>query len=259
MELFASLPAWAQALAATLFTYAMTAAGASLVFFAKRLPHVFLTAATGLAAGIMIAASFFSLLLPAMDRLGGESKLYAAFVLALGFMVGCAFIVSADLVLTRSMREDQERERGSALMCAAMTLHNVPEGFAVGVAFGSAAGNAGLAVAALMLALGIGIQNFPEGMCVALPLKRSGASAGRAFFIGQMSGAVEVPAGVLGALAVGLISTLLPWALAFSAGAMIAAVCAELIPSGFSENKRVAAAGTAIGFALMMFLDIFLG
>lgn len=144
-------------------------------------------------------------------------------------------------------------------MCAAMTLHNIPEGFAVGVAFGCVAGDSGALISAAMLALGIGVQNFPEGLCVALPLRKSGMGSGRAFLIGQASGLAEVPAGVLGALAVGFISALLPWALAFSAGAMIAVVCSELIPSGFSESKLLPSVGIVFGFSLMMFLDVFLG
>lgn len=259
MDFLAGLPVWAQALCATLFTYGMTAAGAALVFFSGRSGGKFLTAAMGFAAGIMIAASFFSLLLPAMESAEKAGKANAALVLTVGFLAGCAFVMLADLFLSGTEKFSGEGKRGSTLMCAAMTLHNVPEGFAVGVAFGSAAGEAGALAAAVMLAVGIGIQNFPEGLCVALPLRKDGMRAPHAFFIGQASGFAEVPAGVLGALAVSAVSSVLPWALAFSAGAMIAAVCAELIPSGFSENKFAASIGTALGFSLMMFLDIFLG
>lgn len=254
MNGFMALPVWVQALAAVLFTYAMTAAGASLVFFVKKLPERLLTAATGFAAGIMLAASFFSLLLPALEGAQGSGKGYAALVTAVGFLAGSALILLSGAVFC-----PKGGRGGKGVMSAAMTLHNIPEGFAVGVAFGSAAGEAGALVAAVMLAAGVGIQNFPEGLCAALPLRKEGASAGRAFFVGQATGAVEVPAGVLGALAVGLISALLPWALAFSAGAMIAAVCSELIPSGFSDDKPAAAVGVAFGFAVMMFLDVFLG
>ena len=259
MEFFSGLPAWLQALFATLFTYGMTAAGASLVFLSKRLNKTVLTATMGLAAGIMIAASFFSLLLPAMERaeVGGRGE--ASLILTIGFLAGGAFIMISDAVLCRMEKFRSKENRGGVLMCAAMTLHNIPEGFAVGVAFGCVAGEASALVSAVMLALGIGIQNFPEGLCVAVPLKNSGVSAGRAFFIGQASGAVEVPAGVLGAVAVAAISALLPWALAFSAGAMIAVVCSELIPTGFAQNKTAAAVGILLGFSLMMFLDVFLG
>lgn len=258
MEQFLALPVWAQALAATLFTYLMTAAGASLVFFTKRGGKKFLTAASGLAAGIMIAASFFSLLLPALEQAGASGRASAALVLTVGFLAGGAFIMLSDVLLSR-MAVFKGRNKGGALMCAAMTLHNIPEGFAVGVAFGSLAGAQGALISAVMLAVGIGIQNFPEGLCVAMPLRRGGMRAGRAFFVGQASGFAEVPAGVLGALAVGFVSALLPWALAFSAGAMIAVVCSELIPESFSENKFLASLGVVAGFTLMMFLDIFLG
>lgn len=259
MAFFSAMPAWGQALFATLFTYAMTAAGAALVFFSKKFDSKALALAEGLAAGIMIAASFFSLLLPAADRLETAQKGRAAFVLTAGFLAGGAFMMLSDIVLSRTERFRQGAERGGALMCAAMTLHNIPEGFAVGVAFGCVSGDSGALISAAMLALGIGVQNFPEGLCVALPLRKSGMGAGRAFLIGQASGLAEVPAGVLGALAVGFISALLPWALAFSAGAMIAVVCSELIPSGFSESKLLPSVGIVFGFSLMMFLDVFLG
>lgn len=213
----------------------------------------------GLAAGIMIAASFFSLLLPAMERAESGGKGTAALILTVGFLAGGAFIMLSDLVLGKLETFRNGESRGGFLMCAAMTLHNIPEGFAVGVAFGCVAGEAGALVSAVMLALGIGIQNFPEGLCVSLPLKNGGMTASKAFLIGQASGAVEVPAGVIGAVAVGAISALLPWALAFSAGAMIAVVCSELIPAGFAQNKTAATVGIMLGFSLMMFLDIFLG
>ena len=142
----------------------------------------------------------------------------------------------------------------------AITLHNIPEGLAVGVAFGAmgAMPEATFAGAAA-LALGMGLQNFPEGLCVAVPLRRNGFSAGKAFFYGQFSGIVEIFAGVLGAVAVGVISSLLPWALAFSAGAMVAVSCAELIPSCVAEGKTSAVCGVTFGFALMMLLDVLLG
>ena len=145
-------------------------------------------------------------------------------------------------------------------MCIAVTVHNVPEGLAVGVAFGAIAqsGGAGV-VAALMLALGIGIQNFPEGMCVAFPLRANGMGRFKSFFIGQLSGAVEIIAGVLGAVAVSFISGILPFALAFSSGAMIAVVCSELVPESFASDKLKATIGVIFGFALMMILDIAFG
>ena len=210
------------------------------------------------AAGIMIAASFFSLLLPAMERLEG-SALRAALVLTGGFFAGGAFIALSNLLLRHLRKFRSGREQGGFLTFFAMTLHNIPEGFAVGVAFGSLAGGTGAFWAAVMLAVGIGVQNFPEGLCVSVAMRGQGMSAGRAFFYGQFSGLVEIAAGVLGAVAVGFISTLLPWALAFSAGAMIAVCCVELIPAGLAEGKSCAVWGVTIGFAVMMLLDVLLG
>ncbi len=255
MDQLFTQPAWVQALAATLFTYAMTAAGASLVFFVKNMRAKAVSAAEGMAAGVMIAAGFFSLLLPALERAEPLGAARCALIMSVGFLAGGAFIFAADRVFSRVNGLPSEKRSG-ALMCVAMTLHNIPEGFAVGVAFGGAGG---AAFSSLMLACGIGIQNFPEGMCVSLPLRREGMPRGKAFLIGQLSGFAEVPAGVLGALAVGAVSALLPWALAFSAGAMLAVVCAELIPSAFRESKLIGTFSAMGGFALMMFLDILLG
>lgn len=257
MEWLLSLPPWTMALLATCFTYAMTALGASLVFFVRRCSAAAIDCMQGTAAGLMIAASFFSLLLPAKESLAGRGAA-AALILTLGFCLGAGFILLTELCMRKSgLFSDRERRSG-ALTCFAMTLHNIPEGFAVGVAFGSVGGGSSL-VAAAMLALGIGIQNFPEGLCAAIPLRRQGISAGKAFFFGQLSGLVEIAAGVLGAAAVQAISLLLPWALSFSAGAMIVVSCGELIPSCMKENGRVALSGIAGGFALMMLLDVLLG
>ena len=256
MEWLMALPAWLQALFATLFTYAMTAFGASFVFFSRRIRPPVLILMQGGAAGIMIAASFFSLLAPAAERLEGAGAM-SALVLGCGFAAGGAFILAAELLLRRLRGFSDGKKRSGALTFFAMTLHNIPEGFSVGVAFGSlAAGDAAGWVAAALLALGIGIQNFPEGLCVSVPMRRQGYSAGKAFFYGQLSGCVEIAAGVLGALAVGAISALLPWALAFSAGAMIAVSCAELIPACCNEGKMLAAGGIVFGFTLMMVLDV---
>lgn len=261
MGYWMELPAAVQALLATCFTYLMTALGAAIVFFSDKFSKRVLNAMQGFAAGIMIAASFFSLLLPAQERLqaAGGSVLYIAIVLSAGFLAGGIFIVLSSAVLSRMKAFAGEEERGGALTFFAMTLHNIPEGFAVGVAFGSLTGDSGAWIAAVMLAVGIGIQNFPEGMCVSVPLRSRGMRAGKAFFIGQFSGLVEIAAGVLGAVAVGVISGILPWALTFSAGAMIAVSCSELIPSGVSGGKISSTLGVAAGFAVMMFLDVLLG
>ena len=257
LDWFVGLDGWLQALIATLFTWFMTAAGASLVFFCKKVGKTAFCIMTAGAAGIMLASSFFSLLLPALER-GGDN---AYLVLTSGFVLGGFIIMLTDFIMSIATgRKDDGRGRSSAVMCVAVTVHNIPEGLAVGVAFGAliGGGEAGLTAAA-MLAIGIGIQNFPEGMCVAFPLRANGMSRTKSFFIGQLSGAVEIVAGVIGALAVTVINWLLPFALAFSSGAMIAVVCAELVPESFAVHKGKATAGIVLGFALMMILDIAFG
>ena len=260
MEWLMGLPPWIQALLATCFTYLMTALGAAFVFLSKKCNVRVLNMMQGSAAGIMIAASFFSLLLPAKERLETDSSAaMVAIVLSVGFLAGGFFILLSNAGMARLSLFAEENKRSGALTCFAITLHNIPEGFAVGVAFGSLTGEYSAYISAVMLAFGIGVQNFPEGLCVSMPLRKQGFSAGKAFFFGQFSGMVEIVAGVLGAIAVGFISSLLPWALAFSAGAMIAVSCTELIPSCVSEGKVTAACGVTFGFALMMLLDVLLG
>ena len=257
MEWFTGLDSVWQALLASLFTCLMTALGASLVFFSKKINEKFLTGMIGGAAGIMIAASFFSLLLPAIEY---ESALPSWLVVTVGFLLGGGFIVCGDVVLSKVKKTKSAAGHKSALLYTAVTLHNIPEGMAVGVAFASAAtGEGTLAVAAAMLAAGIGIQNFPEGACVAYPLKAQGFSTGKAFFLSVLSGMVEMVAAVFGALAAEKAAGLMPWTLSFSAGAMIAVVCSELIPDCFEKHKIVASAGVVLGFALMMILDLALG
>lgn len=261
MDVLMSLPVWVQALLATCFTYLMTALGAAFVFLSRRCSARLINSMQGIAAGIMIAASFFSLLLPALESLqsAGNTPVKTALLLSFAFILGGGFILLSEKVLSRMPSFSEAGKRAGALTCFAMTLHNIPEGFAVGVAFGSLTGDGGAWIAAVMLAVGIGIQNFPEGLCVALPLRRQGFSAPKAFFYGQFSGLVEIGAGLLGAVAVGAVSALLPWSLAFSAGAMVAVSCAELIPSCMREGKVSALSGVVFGFALMMLLDVMLG
>ncbi len=231
--------------------YAATTLGASLVLFFGKLNKPALAALTGGAAGIMIAASFFSLLLPALEY---PSFLPDYLTVTLGFLGGGLFILLSDLALSRKMKQKGR----SGLLYFAVTLHNVPEGLAVGVAF-AAAVSENAALAALVFAVGIAAQNFPEGACVAFPLRADGMSRRKSFFFAQGSGAVEIPACVLGAVAAAAVRGLLPWALSFSAGAMIAVVCSELIPECFSESKTAASIGTVLGFCVMMILDIALG
>lgn len=256
MDWFIGLDGWLQALLATAFTWAMTALGASLVLFYKKVGKTAFCLMLSGAAGIMLASSFFSLLLPALEQ-GGE---YSYLILTSGFVAGGLVIILCDLLIRRFGRGKNDGARSNAVMCIAVTVHNVPEGLAVGVAFGAIAGSGGAgAVAALMLALGIGIQNFPEGMCVAFPLRANGMGRFKSFFFGQLSGVVEIAAGVIGAVAVTFINGILPFALAFSSGAMVAVVCSELVPESFASDKLKATIGVIAGFALMMILDIALG
>jgi ZIP family zinc transporter len=259
---FFSLDPVLQALIATLFTYMVTALGASIVFFFKTINRKLLDAMMGFAAGVMIAASFWSLLSPAIElsyELGNNAWLTAA----IGFSLGGLFVIGSDILLSRAefIRRKGSSAKRVILLTAAVTLHNIPEGLAVGVAFGCVSlGIEGTSIfSAIMLSVGIGLQNFPEGVCVAMPLRREGASRVKSFLIGQASGIVEPIAGVLGVLCALTIRSILPLALTFSAGAMIAVVCSELIPESFKDNKTIAACGILAGFVVMMVLDVALG
>lgn len=257
MDWIYDLTGWQAALIATAFTWAMTAVGAALVFVYKNVNEKTFSFMMSGAAGIMLASTFFSLLMPAMEMV----EKYSYIILTAGLILGGALIVVTDVLSGKlKMFSDNDGKRGCAVMCIAVTIHNIPEGMAVGVAFGALlSGQTVEAVAAVMLAVGIGIQNFPEGMCVAFPLRANGMSRSKSFFIGQMSGAVEIVAGVIGALAVTAVQGILPWALSFSAGAMIAVVCSELIPESFAQGKVKATVGVVLGFALMMILDLAFG
>jgi len=265
MAWFLTLGPVTQGLLATLFTWFVTALGAGMVFFFRPEHRKALDLMMGFAAGVMVAACFWSLLEPAIaltEALGGN----AWRVPTLGFLLGGVFVIGGDAALNRLLRAgsgallraDRGALRRSILLTCAVTLHNIPEGLAVGVAFGAAAldlENASVP-GAMMLALGIGLQNFPEGACVSVPLHRDGASRLKSFMLGQASGLVEPIAGVLGALFAIKARGALPLALSFSAGAMVAVVCSELIPESFRENKTLAAFGVLLGFAVMMALDV---
>jgi len=263
-----SFPAWnpiLQALAATIFTWFMTAAGALPVFFTRRVNRPLLDTMLGMASGVMIAASFWSLLAPAIELSGGSWV-----PSTIGFLLGGLALRAIDSLLPHlhpSLAGGEPEGvstswRRSVLLVLAVTLHNFPEGLAVGVAFGAAA--AGIEGAtlggAIALAIGIGLQNLPEGTAVAMPLRRENLSQARAFMYGQFSGMVEPIAGVLGAWFVLTMRGVLPYALAFAAGAMIFVVVEELIPEAQSEgNSHLATAGAMLGFAVMMILDVALG
>ncbi|MBU0476065.1 MAG: ZIP family metal transporter [Bacteroidetes bacterium] len=257
------------ALLATLFTWGVTALGSSMVFFFKSINKRVLNIMLGFAAGVMIAASFWSLLAPAIEM--SEASGTAGWIPAVvGFLTGGAFLFIVDKILPHvHMDLAVDKAEGiktpwqrSILLVLAITLHNIPEGLAVGVAFGALAFNSEPAVlaGAIALAIGIGLQNFPEGAAVSIPLRREGLSRLKAFNYGQLSGMVEPIAGVLGAYLIISVQPILPYALSFAAGAMIFVVVEELIPESQTGHETdFSTVGAMIGFAVMMFLDVALG
>jgi len=266
-EWFSNLNYVIQALIAGTFTWSITAMGSSLVFIFKKLNKSVMDAMLGFAAGVMIAASFWSLLSPSIEMsesLGLRSWLVAS----TGFILGGLLLFIGDKVFDKlEKKKIKELNKTSKfkrclMLIISITLHNIPEGLAVGVAFGSLAyGLEGATEsAAIMLAIGIGLQNFPEGSAVAIPLRREGLSRKKAFFYGQLSGIVEPISSVIGALIVLKMRFLLPYLLAFAAGAMIYVVVEELIPESQSNKKKdLMALFTLIGFSIMMIMDVALG
>lgn len=263
INFFVGLNPVIQALLATLFTYFVTLLGALLVFFFKGVNKNLMDGMLGFAAGIMIAASFFSLLSPAIVMM--EDLFMNAWVIAsIGFLLGGVLLFIGDKVFEHFYESDEKSisKKRALMLIVSISLHNIPEGLAVGVAFGSIMYNlpgASLG-SACVLALGIGLQNFPEGTAVSVPLLREGYSKKKAFFFGQLSGFVEPIAGVLGALLVLKVRLILPFLLSFAAGAMIYVVVQELIPASQSnEKKDLMALFSLLGFTVMMILDIALG
>lgn len=259
-----------QALLATLFTWGVTAAGAALVFFTRTVNAKLMDSMLGFAAGVMIAASFWSLLAPGIEmaeQMGHIPWLTAA----IGFLGGGIFMRLTDRLLPHlhpglalESREGVKTSwQRSTLLVLAITLHNIPEGLAVGVAFGAVAANLSSATigGAIALAIGIGLQNFPEGAAVSMPLRREGMGRMKSFMMGQASGLVEPVAGVLGAIFVLRMQNILPYALCFAAGAMIFVVVEELIPESQRkvENIDLVTIATMTGFTVMMILDVALG
>ena len=251
-----------QAFIATIFTYSITTLGSAIVLLVKKINKNFLDAMLGFSAGIMIAASFFSLILPAI-KMSTNLKLIPYVVLTIGFLGGGILLFIGDKLFDKfSKGKDKRKKKRTSMLIFSITLHNIPEGMAIGVAFGSLFyGIDGATLAsAWMLALGIGIQNFPEGSAISLPLRRDGYTRFKSFFLGQISGLVEPISGILGAILVLKVRYLLPYLLAFAAGAMIYVVVEELIPeSQTNEKKEIMALFTLIGFTLMMILDLALG
>lgn len=261
---------------ATMGTWGMTAIGAAFVFFFKTINRHVMNGMLGFASGVMIAASFWSLLQPAIELAEGGSLPPWA-VAAIGFLAGGAFLWLSDQLIPHAHLDSKPGEsegiptnlRRSILLVLAITLHNIPEGLAVGVAIGAAAAGSGsqTMAGALIVAVGIGLQNLPEGAAVSVPLRREGLSRRKSFFYGQASGVVEPIAGVLGAWLVTTMTPILPYALAFAAGAMIYVVIEELIPEsqqvyGTADDHSAthwATIGTMLGFTIMMILDVALG
>lgn len=267
---FMSLDFWVQALLATLFTYLLTAIGASLVFFFKHVNRNIFNLILGFASGVMIAASFWSLLAPAIE-MADKQGVISWLVVAIGFALGGLFLYIADKLVPHmhfGFNHDKEglptKLKRNILLVFSVTLHNIPEGLAVGVAFGALKYVTGdlmsATLGAIGLAIGIGLQNFPEGAAVSIPLRQEGMSMKKAFFWGQSSGFVEPIAGVLGALLVLQMRAILPYALAFAAGAMIYVVVEELIPEAQQKQTpkgaHYATFGVMVGFIIMMILDV---
>ena len=267
IHFFESIDPILAAFLATTFTWGLTAFGASFVFFFKTMNRVVLDGMLGFTGGVMVAASFWSLLAPAIEMSHGEGfiKVIPA---AVGFALGALFIFGLDKVLPHMHINFKETEgikspwQRTTLLVLAITLHNIPEGLAVGVLFGGvAAGIPEASIAgAVTLAIGIGIQNFPEGIAVSMPLRRMGMSRTKSFMYGQSSAIVEPIFGVLGAVAVTFFTPILPYALAFAAGAMIFVVVEEVIPETQQDkNTDIATLGFIGGFIVMMILDVALG
>ncbi|MCS6969269.1 MAG: ZIP family metal transporter [Cytophagales bacterium] len=262
---FSQLSPVKAAFLATVFTWLVTAAGAAIVFFFPRLNRVVLDGMLGFTGGVMIAASFWSLLAPAIAMSNGSSKLMKVLPAALGFLAGALFLFLLDKVLPHLHINFRETEgmksslHSTILLVLAITLHNIPEGLAIGVLFGGVSAEVPQASisSALTLSIAIGLQNFPEGIAIAMPLRRMGMSRTRSFLYGQLSAIVEPIASVAGATAVSFFTPLLPYALAFAAGAMIFVVVEEVIPeTQLDQNTDIATLGFIAGFIIMMVLDV---
>lgn len=269
MELLKEIHPVLMALIATAITWFLTAAGASIVFFAKNVNRKLLDGMLGFASGVMIAASYWSLLEPAIE-MSKDLSLPSWFPPASGFLLGAIFLRIIDGILPHlhigfSIDEAEGIKtslKRTTLLVLAVTLHNIPEGLAVGVAFGAVSAELPSATiaGAIALTIGIGLQNFPEGIAISMPLRGEGFSRFKSFWYGQLSAIVEPIAGVVGAVAVMTVKTILPYALGFAAGAMIFVVIEELIPeSQRSGNTDIATTGAILGFIVMMVLDVGLG
>ena len=262
MNWFENLSPVIQSLIAATFTWGVTLLGALVVFFFKEINKKVLDTVLGFSAGVMIAAAFWSLIAPSIE-LSAELGCIIWILPTLGFIAGGLFVLLSDSFLDKMLKNKKganSLKRG-ILLVSAITIHNIPEGMAIGVAFGGlASGVPGMTIiAAIMLAIGIGIQNFPEGAAVSLPLRNEGFSRYKSFMIGQASALVEPISAVIGATLVIYIRSMLPFLLAFAAGAMIIVVARELLPESVKENKNLSTLGLILGFVIMMILDVTLG
>ncbi len=262
INFFSSLSAPVQAILACTFTFLVTSLGSASVFLFKKINRTVMDAFLGISAGVMISASFFSLLNPAFD-MANTLKMNSVVVVTFGFLIGAVFLYFCDKFFDKMLEKRNATDKKSiTLLIFSIVMHNIPEGAAVGVAFGSVVyGLDGATVlSAIALAIGIGIQNFPEGAAVSLPLRREGYSRWKSFIGGSLSGIVEPIAGFLGALLVLKVQTILPLLLSLAAGAMLYVVIEEIIPeSQLNKNKGLIALLTLVGFSLMMILDVALG
>jgi ZIP family zinc transporter len=269
VSFFSGLNPLNQTLIGTFFAWLITAIGASVVFFTRSINRKFFDALLGFAAGIMLAASFFSLLLPSIiPSFQSDDNQYYWVPTVVGFILGAMVICIADIIIRQFYRKNKDRNPTSmasidfeskTILVLAITIHNIPEGLAIGVAFGAASiGVMGADLAAaISLTLGIALQNFPEGLAVSMPLRAHGMSKIKSFWYGQLSSTVEPVAGVIGAMFVVLAQPLLPYALSFAAGAMILVVIAKIMPESQKEvNKTLSAFCFIIGFSIMMVLDL---
>lgn len=262
MEKLLSINPILLALFATIFTYFMNLLGACTVLIFKKISKRMLDFFLSFGAGIMISASFFSLLNPAIAK-AEELEMTSFIIVSIGFLFGGLLICLADILLNKILihRKKDNRFKRVVLMFSAITFHNIPEGMAIGVAFASliTCKDMTILISSIMLSFGIGIQNFPEGVATTLPLQREGISKGKALLIGQASGLVEPFAGVLGCVFAYYINSILPFLLSFSAGAMIATCVSELIPESSKTHKTASTICFTLGFIIMMILDVALG
>lgn len=265
IEWYINTNVYMQVFIATLMTWGITTLGAAVVFLFKKVNGTILDAMLGLSAGVMIAASFWSLLNPAIEE-ANNLGMIAWLVVSIGFLVGSVILILGDNIFEKILNKRNSKNvkglKRSLMLMFSITLHNIPEGLAIGVAFGSIAFSSGsnTLMAAFMLAVGVGIQNFPEGTAVSLPLRRENFSRGKAFLMGALSGIVEPIAGLIGCLLVIYVQNILPFFLAFAAGAMIYVAISELIPESQNNKcKNLMSLFTILGFMIMMMLDVAFG